>query len=138
MNIRRLVLSVVGSTVVLSGLAVASPIGPLGPGRTSPSPSVSPVAPAAAPESSDDGTSKTTGTATVKSERVTRSTDGCAEGFTGNHGQFVSQADDKRTAAHSPCGKPVQSLKESDGDDADDSEKQKKPKKPKPAKQPKP
>jgi hypothetical protein len=41
---------------------------------------------------------------------VERSTDGCPDGFTGNHGQFVSQSDDKQAAAQSDCGKPVQSV----------------------------
>lgn len=40
-----------------------------------------------------------------------RSTDGCPEGFTGNHGQYVSGTDEKprKDAAHSDCGKPVKS-----------------------------
>ena len=41
-----------------------------------------------------------------------RSTDGCPEGFTGNHGQFVKQSDDKEAAAHSECGKPLESVKD--------------------------
>jgi len=36
-----------------------------------------------------------------------RSTVGCPDGFTGNHGQFVSQSDDHHAAAQSDCGKPV-------------------------------
>ncbi len=39
-----------------------------------------------------------------------RSTEGCPEGFTGNHGEFVSQSDDKEAAAQSNCGKPVQAV----------------------------
>jgi len=37
------------------------------------------------------------------------STEGCPEGFTGNHGQFVSSTEDRprNEAAHSECGKPV-------------------------------
>jgi hypothetical protein len=40
-----------------------------------------------------------------------RSTEGC-DGFTGNHGQFVSQSPEgsRSDAAHSDCGKPVQSV----------------------------
>ena len=36
-----------------------------------------------------------------------RSTVGCPDGFSGNHGQFVSQSDDHHAAAQSDCGKPV-------------------------------
>jgi len=36
-----------------------------------------------------------------------RSTTGCPAGFTGNHGQFVSQSADHHAAAQSDCGKPV-------------------------------
>src|SRR5688572_21733774 len=41
-----------------------------------------------------------------------RSTEGCPEGFSGNHGQFVSGTEDRprRDAAHSPCGKPLTSI----------------------------
>ncbi len=35
-----------------------------------------------------------------------RSTVGCPDGFSGNHGRFVSQSDDHEAAAHSDCGKP--------------------------------
>jgi hypothetical protein len=38
-----------------------------------------------------------------------RSTVGCPDGFTGNHGQFVSKSDDHHAAAKSDCGKPVHS-----------------------------
>ena len=36
-----------------------------------------------------------------------RSTTGCPDGFTGNHGQFVSSSTDHHAAAQSDCGKPV-------------------------------
>jgi hypothetical protein len=54
-----------------------------------------------------------------------RSTEGC-DGFTGtdgqfNHGQFVSQSEDHQPAAHSPCGKPVQSI-DANKDKGDDNE----------------
>lgn len=41
-----------------------------------------------------------------------RSTEGCPEGFSGNHGQFVSGIEDRprNEAAHSPCGKPLASV----------------------------
>jgi hypothetical protein len=48
------------------------------------------------------------------------STEGC-EGFTGNHGQYVSQSpeggESRSEAARSPCGKPVQA--EGRGDEGD-------------------
>lgn len=47
-----------------------------------------------------------------------RSTEGCPEGFSGNHGQFVRDADHgehgRSEAARSDCGKPVQSLEHGD------------------------
>jgi hypothetical protein len=50
---------------------------------------------------------------TEESQEPVRSTEGCGD-FTGNdgtfnHGQFVSQSEDKQAAAHSPCGKPIHS-----------------------------
>lgn len=50
-----------------------------------------------------------------------RSTEGCPEGFSGNHGQFVSESDDEHPrsdAAHSPCGKPVHEDESEDDDGA--------------------
>lgn len=46
-----------------------------------------------------------------------RSTEGCPEGFTGNHGQFVSGTDERprNEAAQSPCGKPLTSVHDDDG-----------------------
>jgi hypothetical protein len=46
-----------------------------------------------------------------------RSTEGCPEGFTGNHGQFVSGTDERprNDAAQSPCGKPLTSVQDDDG-----------------------
>lgn len=46
-----------------------------------------------------------------------RSTDGCPEGFTGNHGEFVSRTDEtpRNEAAQSNCGKPERAVE--DGDD---------------------
>lgn len=54
-----------------------------------------------------------------------RSTEGCPAGFTGNHGQFVSSTDERprRDAAHSPCGKPVQSVHDdAETEDVDDEQ----------------
>jgi len=46
-----------------------------------------------------------------------RSIEGCPQGFTGNHGQFVSGTDERprNDAAHSSCGKPLASLQDDDG-----------------------
>jgi len=38
---------------------------------------------------------------------IPRFTEGCGEGFDGNHGDYVSHSEDKQTAAHSDCGKPL-------------------------------
>jgi hypothetical protein len=44
------------------------------------------------------------------------STEGCPEGFSGNHGRFVSGSEGPRSeAAHSPCGKPTKANKAQDG-----------------------
>ena len=52
-----------------------------------------------------------------------RSTEGCPSGFTGNHGQFVSQSPkgSRSEAAHSDCGKPVQATQDKKGDDSSES-----------------
>jgi len=51
-----------------------------------------------------------------------RSTEGCPEGFSGNHGQFVSGTEERprSEAAHSLCGKPLTSVHDDDG--AEDQE----------------
>jgi hypothetical protein len=51
------------------------------------------------------------------------STEGCPEGFTGNHGQYVSSTEDRprNEAAHSECGKPVHGDDEGSEDGDDDS-----------------
>lgn len=54
------------------------------------------------------------------SSPVVRSTEGCPPNFTGTHGQFVSQSEDKQAAAHSPCGKPIQSVDKNKEKDKDD------------------
>ena len=61
-----------------------------------------------------------------------RSTEGCTDGFEGNHGQFVSKSDDKQAAAHSACGKPVKKDKKEKK-----AKKMKAEKTPKPEKSPK-
>lgn len=50
-----------------------------------------------------------------------RSTEGCPEGFSGNHGQYVSGTEERprSEAAHSPCGKPVHEGKDKTGGDDD-------------------
>ena len=60
------------------------------------------------------GASRTTPTGESPTTGTARSTEGCPEGFTGNHGQFVSGTEERprRDAARSPCGKPVQSVRE--------------------------
>lgn len=65
-------------------------------------------------EADPTGSSKTTPTF--------RSTEGCPEGFSGNHGQFVSSTEDRprRDAAHSPCGKPTHVVDA--GDDVEDAD----------------
>jgi hypothetical protein len=62
-----------------------------------------------------DATETTTAGDPTGSSGVTttgRSTEGCPEGFSGNHGQFVSSTEDhpQRDAAHLPCGKPLQAV----------------------------
>src|SRR5581483_8444762 len=54
------------------------------------------------------GPSGPTGPVPSPSHGPERSTEGCPEGFTGNHGQFVSgqPKGDRSEAAHSDCGKP--------------------------------
>lgn len=49
------------------------------------------------------------------------STEGCPEGFTGNHGQFVSSTEDRprRDAARSPCGKPLSSFHPDEEEEGD-------------------
>lgn len=48
--------------------------------------------------------------------------DPCPEGFTGNHGQYVSSTPERprRDAAHSDCGKPVKPDDTGDDEPADD------------------
>ena len=64
-------------------------------------------------EAEDDATGPLQATSTA------RSTEGCADGFTGNHGQFVSSTEDRprRDAAHSPCGKPLREVEEEETDE---------------------
>ncbi len=80
-------------------------------------------APDGSPESDPTGSSGVTSTG--------RSTEGCPEGFTGNHGQFVSSTEEhpRRDAAHSPCGKPLQAVHDdepeepaTEGDESQDDE----------------
>jgi len=80
--------------------------------------------------STEATTTSTTATTVPEAEHETetehtRSTVGCPEGFTGNHGQFVSsvaKSDDDHDkvveAAHSQCGKPEHEA--GDDHDADD------------------
>lgn len=64
--------------------------------------------PSHSPDASDDPTESPEASHTPKpSHGPERSTTGCPDGFTGNHGQFVSQSDDHHAAAKSDCGKPV-------------------------------
>jgi hypothetical protein len=51
-----------------------------------------------------------------------RSTVGCPDGFTGNHGQFVSSSDDHHAAAQSDCGKPVQAVRTPDPSSSDNGQ----------------
>lgn len=75
-------------------------------------PSADPVVePEATPETSDEADDSDEGDDGAKKAR---STEGCPEGFTGNHGQFVSQSENKKEAAHSECGKPVKDEPEDD------------------------
>lgn len=68
-----------------------------------------------------------------------RSTEGCPAGFTGNHGQFVSQTEERprSEAAHSPCGKPVHAVEGKDEADDVGAEAKAKPDKPRPKDKPK-
>jgi hypothetical protein len=66
-----------------------------------------------APEVDDDGEDQSSDASSDRSsEGKERSTEGCPEGFEGNHGEFVSQstARPRSDAAHSDCGKPVKSV----------------------------
>lgn len=67
----------------------------------------------------DDGDPTGSSPTTPTAKGPEWSTEGCPEGFSGNHGQHVSASDDKREAAHSPCGKPVHEDggAEADGED---------------------
>jgi hypothetical protein len=67
-----------------------------------------------------------------------RSTEGCPEGFEGNHGQFVSSSEDKQAAAHSDCGKPVKPDKKEKPEKSPKVEAEKPEKTPKAEKTPKP
>jgi hypothetical protein len=57
----------------------------------------------------DEGTDEEAETPDAPSEDAKFSTDGCPEGFSGNHGQFVSSTEERprNDAAHSTCGKPT-------------------------------
>lgn len=51
------------------------------------------------------------------------STEGCPEGFSGNHGQYVSSSkgtEPRDDAAHSPCGKPVHEDDEGENEEESD------------------
>jgi hypothetical protein len=76
-----------------------------------------------------DTTTTTTEKAADHEAAPTRSTTGCPDGFTGNHGQFVSSVaathpDDHEKiveAAHSDCGKPEHATaKDHESDDTED------------------
>jgi hypothetical protein len=68
-----------------------------------------------------------------------RSTEGCPEGFEGNHGQFVSSSEDKQAAAHAECGKPLKTDNPNKPEKSPKAEKTPKPEKTeKPEKSPKP
>ncbi|MGH2758708.1 MAG: hypothetical protein ACRDKJ_03990 [Actinomycetota bacterium] len=66
--------------------------------------------------SADDDGGDPTGSSGVTS--TGRSTEGCPQGFDGNHGQYVSGTEDhpRRDAAHSPCGKPLHAVEDDDVD----------------------
>jgi hypothetical protein len=83
----------------------------------SPDPEVSP-----SPEVSPDGEPTDAGGEAPAPDASKFSADGCPEGFSGNHGQYVSTSDDKNEAAHSTCGKPVKPEKEKPKDSPKDSE----------------
>jgi hypothetical protein len=79
-------------------------------------PAESPEAPEVSDDAGDDeGAEPETG----DHHGVQRSTEDCPEGFSGNHGQFVSGTEDqpRNEAAHSDCGKPVHAAEPSAGPD---------------------
>ncbi len=63
------------------------------------------------PEEGDEGELEE-GDGEAGEPNVTRSTDGCADGFTGNHGEHVSSQPegDRSEAAQSNCGLPEQAV----------------------------
>lgn len=119
---RRLLVPVFAVSLMVGGLAYAA--GDLSSDETTLSPqSTGPGAEletgdgtlqtqAESEDTAEDGTIDPTGSSGVTS--TGRSTEGCPQGFSGNHGQYVSATEEqpRRDAAHSPCGKPLQSVHE--------------------------
>lgn len=67
-------------------------------------------------ELDDEGNEGADPTGSSGTTATGRSTEGCPDGFSGNHGQYVSSTEERprREAAHSQCGKPLASLHNGD------------------------
>lgn len=87
-----------------------------------PSPADTPEPSDNAEEPTDEPESDDAAETPEASDGRERSTEGCPDGFEGNHGKYVSSTEERprRDAAKSPCGKPVH---EKD-DEADEHEQQ--------------
>src|SRR5581483_12301352 len=95
----------------------SGPSGPTGPtGPSGPTGATGPSGPTGA--TGPSGPSGPSGPVPSPSHGPERSTEGCPEGFTGNHGQFVSgqPKGDRSEAAHSDCGKPVNAKQDGDNE----------------------